>query len=150
MVGLEILRRSDIFGGLPDDELFVIARIAHEEEYEAGAQILTENDVARNLYIVVEGRVVILINIARGRQAVIDTVTRGGSFGWSAMVPPYVLTGTARAVDRVRVIAVPSEELRNLCKGNCGMCYAIMERLATILSRRLAETRLQLVGLVYH
>ena len=149
MVGLETLRKSDVFGGLTDEELFALAKVAREETYEAGTQIFAENETATNLYIVIEGRVVILIDIARGRQAVIDTVTRGGSFGWSAMVPPYVLTGTARAVDRVKVIALAGDELRNLCKVNCATCYTIMEKLATIISRRLGETRLQLMSLMY-
>jgi CRP-like cAMP-binding protein len=149
MIALETLRKSDVFSGLPDEELMIIAKMAHEETYEPGVQIFNENDAAKHLYIVVEGRVVIMIDIARGRQAVIDTVTRGGSFGWSALVPPYIFTGTAQAVDRVRLIAVPGDELKGLCKVNCAMCYTIMERLATIVSRRLMETRLQLIALMY-
>ena len=150
MVPLEILRKSDVFSGLTDDELVAIAQLAHEETYEAGAQVFLEHGPARYLYLVVEGRVVIMINIARDRQAVIDTVSRGGSFGWSAMVPPYVLTGTAKAVDRVRVVAVPGDELRGMCRLNCTMCYTIMERLATLIARRLSETRLQLLSVMYH
>ena len=91
----------------------------------------------------------ICVSIARGRQAVIDTVTKGGSFGWSAMVPPYVLTGTVTAVDVVRLIAIPGDELRGLCRINCGLCYTIMERLATVIARRLGETRAQLLGVMY-
>lgn len=149
MVGLEILRKSDVFAGLTDEELYSVAKVAREVCYEAGTQILTENEPARDLYLVVEGRVVVLADAARGRQAVIDTITRGGSFGWSAMVPPYVLSGTARSVDRVKLIAIPGDELRGLCKINCALCYTIMERLAMIISRRLHETRMQLLGLVY-
>jgi CRP/FNR family cyclic AMP-dependent transcriptional regulator len=149
MIPLETLRKSDVFGGLTDDELVAIARLAHEETYGAGAQILMENGPAKYLYLVAEGRVVILIDMARGRQAVIDTVTKGNSFGWSAMVPPYILTGTATAVDNVRLVVIPGDELRGLCKVNCGLCYTIMERLATIISRRLSDTRLQLLSMMY-
>jgi CRP-like cAMP-binding protein len=149
MIALETLRKSDVFGGLADDELVAVARLGHEETYAPGAQIFAENTPAKCLYLVAEGRVVILIDVARGRQAVIDTVTRGGSFGWSAMVPPYVLSGSATAVDEVHVLAFPGDELRKLCKINCGLCYTIMERLATIISRRLSETRLQLLSMTY-
>jgi CRP/FNR family cyclic AMP-dependent transcriptional regulator len=149
MIALETLRKSDVFGGLTDDELVAIARMAHEETYTAGTQILAESGPAKYLYLVVEGRVVILADIARGRQAVIDTVTKGSSFGWSAMVPPYTLSGTVTAVDSVRLIAIPGEELRGLCKTNCSLCYTIMERLATLISRRLSDTRLQLLSMMY-
>jgi CRP-like cAMP-binding protein len=150
MVGLEVLRKSDVFGGLTDEELYAVAKMSHEEVFEAGTEICAENDAARNLYVVIEGRVVVMVEIGRGRQAIVDTVTKGGSFGWSAIVPPYVLTGSAKAVDRVRLVVISGDDIRNLCRINCAMCYAIMEKLATIISRRLTETRLQLISLMYH
>jgi CRP-like cAMP-binding protein len=149
VVGLEALRKSDLFEGLSDDELAAIARMAREETYEIGAVIFRENDIAKNLYIVREGRVAILIDIGRGKQTVIDTVCRNGSFGWSALVPPYILTGTAKVMERTRVIVISGQDLRELCRMNCGTCYTIMEKLATIISSRLKDTRLQLISLMY-
>lgn len=149
MVGLEALRKSELFEGLSDDELAAIAHLAHEESFPAGAQIFAENDPARDLYIVREGRVVILIEIGRGKQTVIDTVTADRSFGWSALVPPYILTGTAKTLERTRVIVIPGGDLRELCRLNCRTCYTIMEKLATIISNRLRDTRMQLVSLMY-
>jgi len=149
MIPLEALRKSEIFEGLTDDELAAIGKIAHEEIYEAGACICVENEVATKLYIVREGRVAILINIGRGRQTVVDTVTKGGSFSWSAMVPPYILTGTVKAVENTKVIAINGRDLQELCRKNCRACYTIMEKLATIVSARLEDTRLQLISLMY-
>jgi CRP-like cAMP-binding protein len=148
MVGLGILRKSDLFEGLSDDELVAIARLSHEETFLAGASIFSENEAARNLYIVTEGRVVILINIGRGRQTVVDTVCQNGSFGWSAMVPPFLMTGTARAVEKTQVVAIPGDGLRGLCKQSCGTCYTIMEKVAAMASARLRESRLQLISLI--
>ena len=54
MVGLEALRKSDLFEGLSDDELAAIAKMAREETYDTGATIFRENEVAKNLYIVRE------------------------------------------------------------------------------------------------
>ena len=149
MVGLEALRKSDLFEGLSDDELAAIAKMAREEVYDTGATIFRENEVAKNLYIVREGRVAILIDIGRGKQTVIDTIGRNGSFGWSAMVPPYILTGTAKTIERTRLIVINGHDLRCLCRMNCATCYTIMEKLATIVSSRLKDTRLQLISLMY-
>jgi len=149
MIGLEALRKGEIFEGLSDDELAAIARIAREETYPGGTRIFTENDTATHLYIVREGRVAILIDIGRNKQTVVDTITANGSFGWSALVPPFILTGTATAMEKTRLILIPADELRQLCQLNCGTCYTIMERLATIVSNQLRDTRMQLVGLMY-
>jgi CRP/FNR family cyclic AMP-dependent transcriptional regulator len=149
MLPLDLLRRSEIFESLTDDELAAIAKLAREETYEAGACIFTENEPAKNLYIVREGRIAILADIGRGRQTVVDTVVKGGSFGWSALVPPYILTGTAKAVEKGKVIVIPSEGLQEICRNNCRACYTIMESLATVISGRLRDTQLQLISLMY-
>ncbi len=149
MVSLDTLRKSEVFEGLSDDELAVIAKMAQEETYEAGARIFGENEEAKFLYIVEQGRVAILIELGRGKQTVVDTVTKGGSFGWSALVPPYVYTGAAKCSERTKVVVVPGMELRDLCLKNCRTCYTIMERLAMVISARLKDTRLQLISLMY-
>jgi len=149
MVGLEVLRKSDLFEGLGDEELLEIARLAREEKYDAGSVVFRENDPANYLYIVREGRVAILIDIGRTKQTVIDTISRNGSFGWSAMVPPYIYTSTSRTLEPTRVIVLSGQELRELCSIHCSTCYTIMEKIARIISKRLKDTRLQLVNLLH-
>lgn len=149
MVGLDLLRGSEVFDGLSDDELAPIALMSTVTAYAAGAEIFVEGQPADNLYIVADGRVQVLIDIGRGRQTVVDTVTRDGSFGWSALVPPFVYTGGAKCSEPSRLVAIPGEGLRDLCKENCRVCHTIMEHLASIISARLKDTRLQLISLMY-
>lgn len=149
MVSLDLLRTSEVFDGLSDDELAPIALMASESCYAAGDELFCEGQDATNLYIVADGRVQVLIDIGRGRQTVVDTVTADGSFGWSALVPPYVYTGGAKCSEPSRIIAIPGAELRALCQDNCRICHTIMERLASIISARLKDTRLQLISLMY-
>lgn len=149
MVPMDLLRSSEVFDGLSDDELATVALMSTERAFAAGEEIFGEGQIAANLFIVAEGRVQIVIDIGRGRQTVVDTVTRDGSFGWSALVPPFTYTGAAKCSEPTRVVAVPGEELRALCMENCRICHTIMERLASIISARLKDTRLQLISLMY-
>jgi CRP/FNR family transcriptional regulator, cyclic AMP receptor protein len=149
MVPLDLLRTSELFNGLSDDELAPIARMARQESFGAGDQMFGEHDPAENLYVVITGRVGVLIDIGRGRQTVVDTVGPDSSFGWSALVPPYFYTGAAKCLETTRVLVVPGEDLRSLCMDNCRICHTIMQRLASIISARLRDTRVQLIGLMY-
>jgi CRP-like cAMP-binding protein len=149
MVPLDLLRNSEVFYGLSDDELAPIAKMSHQQVLHAGDLVFGENDEAKNLYIVISGRVGILIDIGRGRQTVVDTIGPNGSFGWSALVPPYFYTGAAQCLEATQALVVPGEELRGLCMDNCRICHTIMERLASIISARLKDTRVQLISLMY-
>lgn len=150
MVGLEALRKSDLFEGLSDEELVTIAKIAREETYDAGVIIFRENDLAHDLFIVREGRVAILIDIGRGAHTVVGTVGRNNSFGWSAMVPPHIRTGTTKTMEKTRVIVISGQEFRSLCRTDCHTCYTVMEKLAMIVSHRLTDTRLRLTSMMNH
>ncbi len=149
MVSLDLLRTSEVFDGLSDDELAPIAKMSSQQSYRAGDLVFEENQEATSLYIVTSGRVGILIDIGKGRQTVVDTIVPDGSFGWSALVPPYFYTGAAKCLEPTQVLVVPGDDLRSLCLENCRICHSIMERLASIISARLKDTRIQLIGLMY-
>jgi len=149
MVTLDTLRKASLFEGLTDDQLTRIAEMAREETLEPGKVVFKENDDAEDFYAVLEGRVAILIDIGGGRQTMVDTVTKGETFGWSSMVAPHTLTATAKAVERTRAIVLPGRELRDFCMTDCHMCYIIMEYLARTISIRLKDTRLQLISLMH-
>jgi CRP/FNR family cyclic AMP-dependent transcriptional regulator len=149
MVPLDLLRTSEAFDGLSDDELAPIAKMAHQQSFRAGDLLFGENEPAKNLYTVITGRVGILIDIGKGRQTVVDTIVPDGCFGWSALVAPYVYTAAAKCLEPTVVLVVPGEELRGLCVDNCRICHTIMERLASIISARLKDTRIRLISLMY-
>lgn len=147
MVSMDALRASELFQGLSDDELAIIARMAREETFEPEARIFSEGEPAESLYIVVRGRIAILIDLGQGRQTVVDTVGPGDSFGWSALVPPFVYTASAACAQAATVLVIPGDGLRELCQQHCRTAYAIMERVAGVISTRLSDTRLRLMNL---
>jgi CRP-like cAMP-binding protein len=147
MVSLEMLRPASLFEGLADDQLAQVARIASQVTFQANQYIFRENDAAANLYIVVTGRVAVLIEIGSGKQTMVDTISHGETFGWSSMVPPHTMTASAKAVEPTVVVAIPGAQLRDFCLTDCRMCFQIMENLARTISLRLKDTRLQLTSL---
>lgn len=144
----EMLRQADLLSGLTDDELAYIIHMASMRTYEAGARIFVENEEAREIYIVHQGRVALLVDIGQGRQAVMGTVGRHESFGWPALVPPFIHCETARCVERTTVIAIPTAGLRELCLANCTVCYTIMEKVTSVISSRLKDARFQLIHML--
>lgn len=147
-IDLEMLRQADLLSGLTDDELAYITSMASMKTYEAGTCIFMENEEAHEIYIVHQGRVALLVDIGQGRQAVMSTIGRHESFGWPALVPPFIYCETARCVERTAVIAIPAAGLRELCLANCSVCYTIMEKVASIISSRLKDARFQLIHML--
>ncbi|MFC1958194.1 ATP-binding protein [Chloroflexota bacterium] len=141
----EVLRESELFKELTDDELGKIAKLCQEEVYTAGTTIFNEGEVAEELYIVEDGRVVLEMTLrlgsGAGRQGTIDVITRGEAFGWSAISESHTLTMSARCIEGTKVIAVDGAELSRLLEDDPYIGYRVMKRLVSLVSSRLRNAR---------
>ena len=151
MISANQLKEFAFFDGFSDDQLAKVASVAKEETYEAGTQMYKSGDPARSLYMVMEGKILLVMegNLGLQRppmQVTVDVVTKGDSSGWSAVVEPYIFTLGALCIDRTRVIAIDGPELRKLMEEDCPLSFRIMKATAKVISNRLTHTRIILVG----
>ena len=139
----ETLKRAEVFLGLEDDDLSKIAALpsCREEVYEAGDTIFHFEDEARFLYVLQEGQVDLTMEVTStytaGTEVVIDTVRKGGFFGWSALVKPhsYVMAAVCRKPSRV--VAISGTELTALFDADNCIGYKVMRSLTHIIGTRL-------------
>lgn len=141
----QVLAGSQLFEGLTDGELDKITRLCREKVYEAGATIFTEGEVAKELYIVEDGKVVLEMTIrfgpGSGRRGSIDVITKGQAFGWSAIAESHILTMSARCMEKTKVIALDGVGLRRLLEEDSHMGHKVMKRLVGLVSSRLRHAR---------
>ncbi len=150
MISPELLRRYPFFAGLSEEHLKKIAMIAEEETFETDEYIFKEGEEAESAYIVVEGEVVIMINIdEKGEiQEELSSLHEGEFLAWSSIVPPHKLTASAVANRPTKVIAINGAGLRDLFARDCELGFLILSRLVTVIRERLANTRTQLASMV--
>lgn len=148
---LEVLKTSNILGGLSDEILSKIATFSHEETYLPGETIFVEGDVAEKLHIVEEGEVALDINLSTRpgsiRRGTIDTVFPREAFGWSAILESRFAM-SARAVSTTKTIAVDGEGLRSLLAQEPQICAVVVRQVLDIASLRLSHTRTTLAHIL--
>lgn len=150
---LQVLRRCEVFLGLDDSDLERIASLpsCHIEIYEAGGTISKEGELARNLCVLEEGKVNLEMELPANslhlaRRVTIDTITRGGIFDWSALVPPHVLTRSAICAEGCKVLAINGAELLQLMNSNPHLGYEVMQGLVRVIASRLRYTQRLFAG----
>ena len=151
MLSANHLKEFVYFKGFGDPELEKLAAAATEETYDAGTQIYKTGDPARCLYLIQEGKIILVMDSYLGphkppMQVTVDVVTRGESMGWSAVVEPYIYTLGALCIDRAKAIAIDAPGLRRLMDEDACLGYRIMKATAQIIANRLTHTRIILVG----
>ncbi|MEK8023508.1 MAG: cyclic nucleotide-binding domain-containing protein [Candidatus Hydrogenedentota bacterium] len=142
---IEILKATELFAGLSEEEITSLAAISRQAQYPSGQIIFEEGGVGDDLFILPEGRVSIEIKIVQ------DTVTEqiyqardNEVFGELALIDGHRRSARTRAMEDLNVVAMGSQELRKLMDANHHMGYVIMGNLARIVSRKLRDTNLSL------
>lgn len=121
-----------------------LATIAHEYEAPAGTILLREDEETRELGLVIHGRVGLTTQVPGRGPVSLVTVEPGDVFGWSALVPPFRATSTARAIERVQVVAFEASRLRAAVRADADLAAAVYQQVLEAVARRLMATRHQL------
>ena len=151
MVTANMLKEFNFFKDFTNEQLERLSSIAAEETYAAGSQMYKKGDPARSLYIMAEGKVIMSLESYLGphrpaMQVTVDTISRGETMGWSAVVEPYIYTLGALCIDNSKLIALDAAKMRGLMDEDCDLGYKVMKAIAKIISSRLSHTRIILVG----
>jgi len=151
MAIIDTLKSSELFGRLERHHLERVSEICRGGSYAQGTTIFKEGSEAAELYVLTEGRVALEMEVrpVPNRPAIptaVEVIDKGGCFGWSALVEPYVYTLSARCMTNCTVLAIRGEMLRKTMADNPRLGYEVMKRLAHVISVRLADTRLRLTS----
>jgi CRP-like cAMP-binding protein len=149
MEAMEVLRRSDIFHYIEEDELKLVEKMCTPQVFEAGTIICRQDKEEENVYVIEEGLVSILLELGPTDKRQIQTATNFECFGWSATIPPFRCTSTVKALEKTKVLAFKGMELRNLISTNPKLCAEIAGGVAYVISQRLRAAFSQLMGVAY-
>lgn len=149
-----LLKRSDLFCDLADEDIQRLTAIGHWATYNAGETIIREGDPSEELYLIQKGMVEVVV--PRGTVPDIpgppepQTVVRlgeGQMFGEMGLVDQGRRSATVRAlVDGTTVFVIPREAFLNLCESCHSIGYIVMRNIARDLSFKLRHRNLRLVA----
>lgn len=142
---IEILKRFDIFSGLPKKVLKEITGIAQEETHSEGSLLFSENTAAKYFYLILEGKVSLekLVQLGRTgtpRRATFNVVGPGQALGWSSMVSPYAYTSSCVCLDDVIVVAISGEDLCKIMEEQPEIGFTILNHVASIIRQRMTTS----------
>ncbi len=142
---LEALRGLELLRGIADSHLTRLAEISRREEYPARTEIFRESEVAKDVYLVLSGRVALIICEAKVGCRQLMEVREGEMIGWSPLVGRLRLSDTARTLEPTVVLAIDGDQLLNLCREDTEFGFQFMHRAAQVLAERLNATRMKLL-----
>jgi CRP-like cAMP-binding protein len=143
MIMIEGLRRAEVFLGLDDNALKMIASLpsTREEHYETGQFLFKAGSDAKNMYIVKEGQVNIIVEVPekpgdKSNQRTVDVISQGSLMGWSAIVRPHLYALSGVCQQSCKVISINGDELLSLFDQNYLIGYKVLLGLSQVIGLR--------------
>jgi CRP-like cAMP-binding protein len=143
---IEVLKRSDLFRELNDQQLALVAEMGTQQVFDAGTVIYKQGALAEQIHVIEEGLMGIILEVGPLAQRQVQAAANFESFGWSAMIPPYTRTATVKALEKTKVIVFNGRELTAFCTASCDVGFKIMQAVARVISERLRQAYIQLLG----
>ena len=112
--GKMMLQGSPLFRGLPPATLERMAALATQRGYRRGEIVFSAGDAGDALFGVVSGRIRISTANADGREAFLNIMEPGDSFGEIALLDGGTRTATATATEASELVSIRREPLFDL------------------------------------
>jgi CRP-like cAMP-binding protein len=145
------LKQSDIFYQFTQTQLELVANLCQEKNYNEGEVIFEENSSSKELYLIAQGEVEILVDPGlvgaetKAGKMIIATLRRGQSFGEVALVDEGLRSATAQARQKnTRLLVLPREKIIMLCETYPQLGYRLMYNLAADLAMKIRHTDLKI------
>ena len=139
---IDVLRGVEVFDGLEEADLEMIASICHQRELAKGDILAEEGELRDDLYIIAEGVVEVLVSDKQAPRVIINLGT-GQIIGEMALVDRGPRSATVRAIHTPTVIQVIKHgDFHRLCQQNTQIGYIVMYNIAADLSFKLRHRNL--------
>jgi len=132
----EMLSACELFGGLGEDALALLAGAATRRSFSAGATLFGEGSPRQACYVIVEGRAEIL-RTRGGEPERLAVVGPGDALGEGALLHESLHTATARALTSLAAVELSREAVRGGLATNGAAAVEVLSRVALFINRRL-------------
>lgn len=144
----EYLRSLPAFEDLGDEDLNRVVRHGRVRDVKAGEQIDVQGEPATMFYILVSGRLAVVLDLDFGvskKSYMVTSIGPGQMFAWSGMVGNPTYTASGKTLSDSVILGFQVPELEREFQEDPRLGYVVMRAVARTIASRLRHMQLQLV-----
>ena len=134
-ISTTVLKSVPMFSGFSPDQLRALVTMIMRRSAPRGTAVLREGGPADCLYIVVSGRLKVLMGEADGKETILSIIGPGEFFGEMSLIDDNPRSATVIAIEACELLALTRRDFRKCLVENSNLAMAVMR----VLVRRLRE-----------
>jgi CRP/FNR family transcriptional regulator, dissimilatory nitrate respiration regulator len=139
----DILIRSQLFGGLPQEHITEIEKIAVDKHYNKGDVIFYDGDEGAGFYLVAAGSVSVYKLSSEGKEQILHIVKDGDTIGAVPVFSGKSFPANARAISKSHLLFFDRKKFIQLITNKPSLTMNIL----ALLSMRLRDFTIQVENL---
>ncbi|MGH8738847.1 MAG: Crp/Fnr family transcriptional regulator [Burkholderiales bacterium] len=130
-----MLRAVPLFSSVPDEQLRTLATVVTRKSVARGATVMVAGDLTDSLYIILAGRLKVMMSDAEGKEVILSILGPGEFFGEMGLIDDSPRSASVVAIEPCELLSIAKRDFGKCLADNFEMAMAVMRGLV----RRLRE-----------
>jgi len=134
-VSTAVLKAVPLFASFPDDQLRMVATMVARRSATRATTIMAGGDAIDSLYIVLSGRLKVMMSDSDGKEVILSILGPGEFFGEMGLIDDEPRSASVVTLEPCELLSIAKRDFRKCLAENFEMSMAVMRGLV----RRLRE-----------
>jgi len=128
-VSMLLLRNVPLFAVLPENQLVLLTSSVTRKRIPRGTAIIAAGDVTESLYVVIAGRLKVMISDDEGREVILSILGPNEFFGEMGLIDDHPRSASVVAIEPCEVLTLSKRDFNKCLKDNFEMAMTVMRGL---------------------
>jgi CRP/FNR family cyclic AMP-dependent transcriptional regulator len=134
-VSTAVLKAVPLFASFPDEQLRMLVTVVTRRSAPRGSTIMAAGDPTDSLYIIISGRLKVMMGDADGKEVILSILGPGEFFGEMGLIDDAPRSASVVAIEPCELLSIAKRDFKKCLAENFEMATAVMRGLV----RRLRE-----------
>ena len=134
-VSTAVLKAVPLFSSFPEEQLRMLAQVVTRRSAARSSTVLAAGDLTDSLYIVLSGRLKVMMSDTEGKEVILSILGPGEFFGEMGLIDDSPRSASVVAIESCELLSIAKRDFKKCLAENFEMAMAVMRGLV----RRLRE-----------
>jgi CRP/FNR family cyclic AMP-dependent transcriptional regulator len=128
-VSTAVLKAVPLFASFPEDQLRVLTTLVTRKSAPRSTTIMAGGDPTDSLYIVLSGRIKVMMSDSEGKEVILSILGPGEFFGEMGLIDDEPRSATVVTIEPCELLSIAKRDFKKSLADNFEMAMAVMRGL---------------------
>jgi len=129
MVSTAVLKAVPLFTSFPEDQLRMLTTVVTRRSLPRSTTVMASGDPTDSLYIVLSGRLKVMMSDAEGKEVILSILTAGEFFGEMGLIDDAPRSASVVSIEPCELLSIAKRDFKKCLAENFEMTQAVMRGL---------------------